>query len=59
LKQTVRRKILKKGDQLRANFVKDKNGNPLAAFHILNRWKTYFCQPLNVHEESDVIHSEI
>jgi hypothetical protein len=34
----------------RTNLVKDKRGDVLADFHkILNRWKNYFCQLLNVH----------
>jgi hypothetical protein len=35
--------------------VKDENGDLLADFHtILNRWKNYFSQLLNVHNVSDV-----
>jgi hypothetical protein len=35
--------------------VKDKNGDLLADFYnILNRWKNYFSQLLNVHNVSDV-----
>jgi hypothetical protein len=35
--------------------VKDKNGDLLADSHnILNRWKNYFSQLLNVHNVSDV-----
>jgi hypothetical protein len=40
----------KEGNQPRTNYVKDENGELLADFHnILNRWKNYFCQLLNVH----------
>jgi hypothetical protein len=43
----------KKGYHLRCNFVKDEN-DLLADFHnILNRWKSYFCQLLNVHGVND------
>jgi hypothetical protein len=34
--------------------VKDVNGDLLADFHILNRWKNYFSQLLNVHNVSHV-----
>jgi hypothetical protein len=34
--------------------VKDENGDLLADSHILNRWKNYFSQLLNVHRVSDV-----
>jgi hypothetical protein len=34
--------------------VKDENGDLLAGSHILNRWKNYFSQLLNVHSVSDV-----
>jgi len=40
----------KKGYQPRTDLVKDKNGDLLADSHnILNRWKNYFCQLLNIH----------
>jgi hypothetical protein len=40
--------------------VKDENGDILAESHdILNRWKNYFCQLLNVHDISDVRQTEI
>jgi hypothetical protein len=46
----------KRGYQPRNNLVKDENGDLLADFHnILNRWKNYFSQLLNVHNVSDVI----
>jgi hypothetical protein len=36
------------------NLVKDENDDLLADSHnILNRWKNYFCQLLNVHNVSD------
>jgi hypothetical protein len=44
-----------RGYQPRNNLVKDENCNLLADSHnILNRWKNYFCQLLNVHNVSDV-----
>jgi hypothetical protein len=44
----------KKGYQPRTNLKNDENGDPLAAFHsILNRWKKYFFQLLNVHDIND------
>jgi hypothetical protein len=50
----------KKGYQPRINFVKDKRGNLLADPHnILNRWKNYFCQLLNVYGASAVTHTEM
>jgi hypothetical protein len=40
--------------------VKDENGNFLADSHnILNRWKNYFSQLLNVHSVSDVRQTEL
>jgi hypothetical protein len=40
--------------------VKDGNGNLLADSHsILNRWKNYFSQLLNVHSVSDVRQIEV
>jgi hypothetical protein len=45
----------KKGYQPRSNLVKDENGDLLAdPYNILNRWKNYFSQLLNVHRISDV-----
>jgi hypothetical protein len=50
----------KKGYQPRSNLVKDENGDLLAECHnILNRWKNYFSQLLNVHRVSDVRQIEI
>jgi hypothetical protein len=44
----------------RSNLVKDENGDLLADPHnILNRWKNYFSQLLNVHRVSDVRQIEI
>jgi hypothetical protein len=41
--------------QPRNNFMEDENGYLLADSHnILNRWKNYFSQLLNVHNVSDV-----
>jgi hypothetical protein len=40
--------------------VKGENGDLLADFHnILNRWKSYFSQLLNVHNVSDVKQIEV
>jgi hypothetical protein len=50
----------KKGYQPRTNMVKEENGDLLADSHsILNRWKNYFCQLLNVHGVNDVRQTEI
>jgi hypothetical protein len=50
----------KKGYQHRANMVKEENGDLLGDSHsILNRWKNYFCQLLNVHGVNDVRQTEI
>jgi len=44
-----------KGYQPRTNLVKDENGDLIADSHnILNRWKNYFCQLLNVHGINDI-----
>jgi hypothetical protein len=40
--------------------VKDENGDLLAgAYNILDRWKNYFSQLLNVHRDSDVRQIEV
>jgi hypothetical protein len=40
--------------------VKDESGDPLADPHkILNRWKNYFCELLNVHGAGGVRQTEI
>jgi hypothetical protein len=45
----------KKGHQPRTKLVKDKRGDLLLDPHkILNRWKNYFCQLLNVHRVGGV-----
>jgi hypothetical protein len=45
----------KRGYQRINNFMKDENGDLLVDSHnILNRWKNYFSQLLNVHNVSDV-----
>jgi hypothetical protein len=45
----------KRGFQLRSNLVKDDNVDLLADSHnILNMWKIYISQLLNVHNVSDV-----
>jgi hypothetical protein len=50
----------KKGYQPRNNLVKDENGDLLADSHnILNRWKNYFSQLLNVHNVSEVRQIEV
>jgi hypothetical protein len=50
----------KKGYQPRTNLVKDERGDLLADPHkILNRWKNYFCQLLNVHGAGDVRQTEM
>jgi hypothetical protein len=49
-----------RGYQHRSKLVKDKNGDMLADSHnILNKWKNYFSQLLNVHSFSDVRQLEI
>jgi hypothetical protein len=46
--------------QHRSNLVKDENGDLLADSNtIVNRWKNYFSQLLNVHNVSDVGQMEI
>jgi hypothetical protein len=43
-----------KGYESRTNFVNDEKGDLLAeSRNILNRWKNYFSQLLNVHIISD------
>jgi hypothetical protein len=50
----------KKGYQPRPNLVKDERGKLLADPHkILNRWKNYFCQLLNVHWAGSVRQTEM
>jgi hypothetical protein len=39
--------------------VKDENGDLLVNSHILNRWKNYFSQLLNVQNVSDVRQIEV
>jgi hypothetical protein len=49
----------KRSYQPRSNLVKNKNGGLFADSHdILNRWKNYFSQLLNVHNVNDVRHME-
>jgi hypothetical protein len=46
---------LRRGDKLINNLVIDVNDDLLADSHnILNAWKNYFSQLLNVHNASDV-----
>jgi hypothetical protein len=53
-------KEFKTGYQLRNNIVKDENGNLLEDSHnVLNRWKNYSSQLLNVHNVSDVRQIEV
>jgi hypothetical protein len=50
----------KKGYQPRTNFVKDETGNLVLDPHkILNRWKNYFCQLLNVHRVGGIRQTEM
>jgi uncharacterized protein YdiU (UPF0061 family) len=50
----------KGGYQPRKILVKDENGDLLADSHnILNKWKNYFSQLLNVHNVSDVRQIEV
>jgi hypothetical protein len=50
----------KKGYQTRTNLVKDERGDLLVEHHkILNRWKNYFCQLLNVHGEGGIRETEM
>jgi hypothetical protein len=49
------RNDFKTGYQPRTNLVKDENGDMLADPHnIMNRWKKYYSQLLNVHRVSDI-----
>jgi hypothetical protein len=53
-------KEFKKGHQPGTNLVKDERGDLLADPHkILNRWKNYFCELLNVHGAGGVRQAEI
>jgi hypothetical protein len=50
----------KRGYQPRSNLLKDEDGDLLADSHnILNRWKNYFSQLLNVQNVSDVRQIEV
>jgi hypothetical protein len=50
----------KKGYQPRSNLGKDERGDLLADPHkILNRWKNYFCQLLNIHGAGGVRQTEM
>ncbi|PNF35751.1 hypothetical protein B7P43_G13042 [Cryptotermes secundus] len=50
----------KRGYQPSSNLVEDENGDLLSDSHnILNRWRNYFFQLLNVHKVSDVRQTEI
>jgi hypothetical protein len=51
---------LKRGYQARIDLVKDENGILLTDFHcILNRWKNYFCQLLQVYRINYVRQAKI
>jgi hypothetical protein len=53
-------KEFQKGYQPRSNLVKDKNSDLLAnSDNIVNWWKRYFSQVLNVHDVCDVGQIEI
>jgi uncharacterized protein YaaR (DUF327 family) len=43
----------KRGYQPRNNLVKDENGDLADSHNVLNRWKNYFSQLLNMHNVSD------
>jgi hypothetical protein len=50
----------KRGYQPRNNLLEDENGDLLTDFHnILNQWKNYFSQLLNMHNVSDVWQGEV
>jgi hypothetical protein len=50
----------KKGCQPRTKLVKDESGDLLEdPQHILNRWKNYFCELLNVHGPGGVRQTEM
>jgi hypothetical protein len=50
----------KRGYQPKNNVVKDENGDLLADYHnILNMWKNYFSQLLDLHNVSDVRKIEV
>jgi hypothetical protein len=50
----------KKGYQPRINIIKDENGNLIAdPQNILNRWKNFFNQVLNIHGVHDVRQMDI
>jgi hypothetical protein len=51
---------LKKGYQPIINIIKDENGNLIADTHnVLNRWKNFFNQVLNVHGVHDIRQMDI
>jgi hypothetical protein len=52
--------LILEGYQPRDNLVKNENGGLLADSHnILNWWKNYFSQLLNLHNVSDVRQTEV
>jgi hypothetical protein len=48
-----------RGNQPTNNIVKDETGDLLADSHILNKWKIYFSQLLNIHRVGNVRQIEI
>jgi hypothetical protein len=52
--------LIKKGYQPRINIIKDENGNLLSdSQNVLNRWKNFFIQLLNIHRVHDVKQMDI
>jgi hypothetical protein len=50
----------KKGDQPRTNLAKDERGDQLTdPQKILNKWKNYFCELLNIHGAGCVRQTEM
>jgi hypothetical protein len=50
----------KKGYQPRINIIEDENGNlPVDPQNVLNKWKNFFNQVLNVHGVHDVRQMDI
>jgi hypothetical protein len=49
----------KRGYQPKNNLGKDENGDLADSHSILNRWKNYFSQLLNVHKFSDISQIEV
>jgi hypothetical protein len=49
----------KRSYQHRNNLTKDENGDLADSHYIVNKWKSYFSQLLNIHNISDVIQIKI